>query len=518
MATTISRRSVLAGTAAGVVGAAAGLTRSQVAGAAPDTGSTGITAIRGVTVIDAAAGTRREQNVLVRGNRILAAGDMHSVPVPHGAKVVDGRGKFLIPGLADMHTHAAQVDPTDPELYVVNGVTTTRQMGGDETVRSWRKEIEAGRRLGPQWLIASAILDGAPSLWEGVPLDYIAVADPAAGRAAVREQAAAGADFIKTYTRLSRESFLAIADEARKVGIPFLGHVPDFVEVTEASDAGMRSIEHLFEFWYDTSRDEGKLRREIAQIDIAGGDYNGWFTEMHPLEYAAAHSYERDKAARVFERLARNGTHVTPTLTVHWTCDTPQDVPHDDPRLVKYASRNLFDYWEWATTQFYNPAARSPQEVAQRRELFARRLRLAAELARAGVPIMTGTDLGTSYLLPGFSLHDELRFLVQAGLTPAQVLRAATLEPARSIGRRDQGTIERGNVADMVLLDANPLHDITNTTGINSVFLRGRLIDPAARQQMLAEIEEVAQTAPPPPEGVPAAAACPCHGVAHAAA
>jgi imidazolonepropionase-like amidohydrolase len=506
MATNISRRSLLAGTAAGVVGATAGITRAQ---AAP-TPAGGITAIQGVTVIDAAGGTRRDQNVLVQGSRILDAGDIHRVPVPYGAKVVDGRGKFLIPGLADMHTHAAQVDPTDPELYVLNGVTTTRQMGGDDTVRGWRTDIEAGRRLGPQWVIASAILDGSPSLWEGLPLSYIAVADAAAGRAAVREQAAAGADFIKTYTRLSRESFLAIAGEATKVGIPFLGHVPDFVEVSEASDAGMRSIEHLFEFFYDTARDERTLRREIAGVEIAGGDYNGWFTEMHPLEYDAAHHYDRDKAARVFDTLARNGTHVTPTLTVHWTCDVPQDVRHDDPRLVKYASAGLFEYWEWATATFYNPAARSPQEVTQRRELFGRRLRLAAELARAGVPIMTGTDLGTSYLLPGVSLHDELRLLVQAGLSPAEVLRAATLEPAHNLGRPDQGTIARGKVADMVLLDANPLHDITNTTRINSVFVRGRLIDPASRTRMLADIEKLVHNVPSP-AGVPVAAACPCH-------
>jgi imidazolonepropionase-like amidohydrolase len=505
MAGAISRRSVLAG-AAGVAGAAVGLGRSGVAAAAP---ATDITAVTGVTVVDAAGGARRDQNVLVRGGRILDAGHLHRVPVPHGARVVDGRGKFLIPGLADMHTHATEIDPTDPELYVVNGVTTTRQMSSNDAVRAWRRDIEAGTRLGPRWTVGSAIVDGSPSLWEGLGVPYVAVANAAEGRAAVRQEAEAGAEFVKTYTRLTRESFHAIAAEARRVGIPFLGHVPDFVPVTEASDAGLHSIEHLFEFWYDTSRDEQRLRREIARIKVAGGDYAGWFTKLHPIEYAAARTYDPGKAARVFERLARNGTHVTPTLTVHWTCDVPQDVPHDDPRF-RYVSADTLAYWQWATDNIYLKG-RTPQESAERRELFGRRLRLAGQMARAGVPLMTGTDLGTSYLLPGFSLHDELRLLVLAGLTPAQALRAATLEPARSLGRSDHGTVERGKVADLVLLDADPLRDITNTTRINSVFVRGHLVDPEARRRMLADIEAAAQSKAQT-GAIPAAAGCACHG------
>ncbi|MEJ3748438.1 amidohydrolase family protein [Actinomycetes bacterium KLBMP 9797] len=479
---------------------------SRAATAAPP--ASDVTAVTGVTVIDAAGGARRDQSVLVRGGRILDAGHLHRVPVPHGARVVDGRGKFLIPGLADMHTHATEIDPTDPEMYVVNGVTTTRQMSSNDAVRAWRRDIEAGTRLGPRWTVGSSIVDGAPSLWEGLGVPYVAVADAAQARAAVRQQAAAGAEFIKTYTRLTRESFHAIAGESRRVGIPFLGHVPDFVPLAEASDAGLHSIEHLFEFWYDTSRDEARLRREIARIQIAGGDYAGWFTKLHPIEYAAARSYDHDKAARVFDRLARNGTHVTPTLTVHWTCDVPEDVPHDDPRF-RYVSADTLGYWEWTTANIYLKG-RTPRETTERRELFGRRMRLAGQLAKAGVPLMTGTDLGTAYLMPGFSLHDELRLLVQAGLTPAQALRAATLEPARSLGRRDHGTVERGKVADLVLLDADPLRDITNTTRINSVFVRGHLIDPAARQRMLAEIEAAARGMAP--TGVMPAAGCACHG------
>ncbi|GAB3835701.1 amidohydrolase family protein [Dactylosporangium cerinum] len=508
MAKVLSRRTVLAG-AAGLAGAAAGLSGSGPAGAAgsgaaaaaPTTsaaagGAADLIAVTGVTAVDA-GGARRDQTVLIRGGRILDAGHLHRVPVPHGTRAIDGRGRYLIPGLADMHTHAVGIDPADPELYIVNGVTTTREMSASDAAVTWRREIAAGGRLGPQWTIGSAIVDGSPSLWEGIGIPYLAVADAPQARAAVRDQVTAGAQFIKTYTRLTREAFHAIAAESRRLGVRFLGHVPDFVQLAEASDAGLHSIEHLFEFWYDTSSEEDRLRRGIAQTPIDGGDYAGWFTKLHPLELAAARSYDRGKAARVFERLARNGTHVTPTLSVHWTCDVPQDVPRDDPRF-RYASADMLAYWQWATDSIYLKG-RTAQESTERRELFDRRLRLAGELAKAGVPLMTGTDLGTAYLLPGFALHDELRWLVRAGLTPLQALRAATLEPARSL------------VADLVLLDADPLSDIANTTRIDSVFVRGHLIDAPARRRMLADIEATVRAATPT-GAVPASAACACHG------
>ena len=241
---------------------------------------------------------------------------------------------------------------------------------------------------------------------------------------------------------------------------------------------------------------------------VDGGDYAGWFTEdCTRSSYAAARSYDRGRAARVFERLARNGTRVTPTLSVHWTCDLPQDVPHDDPRF-RYVSADMLAYWQWANENIYLKG-RTPRESTERRELFGRRLRLAGALAEAGVPLMAGTDLGTTYLMPGFSLHDELHWLVRAGLTPAQALRAATHEPARFLGHRDRGTIARGDVADLVLLDADPLRDIRNTTRIDSVIVRGRLIEPADRQRMLAAIEAAVRDRPA--SGVvPAAAGCGC--------
>ncbi|WP_433379680.1 amidohydrolase family protein [Actinoplanes sp. CA-142083] len=512
----MQRRTILTGTALGVTSAAFGLSRpAQAARSGPATRD--VVAIRGVTVVDAVGGARRGQTVLIRGDRILDAGPAHQVPVPPGATIVDGAGKYLIPGLADMHTHATGIDDTDPELYVVNGVTTTRQMSGSPEARDWQQQIAGGARIGPQWSIGSRIVDGSPSLWDGLDVDgsiHVAVADPVQARAAVRQEHATGVAFIKTYTRLTRESFVAITDECGKLGLPFLGHVPDFVELTEASDRGIRTIEHLFEIWYDTSAEENRLRRGVASVPIGSGDYNGWFNRMQPYEYAAARSYDRRKAEKVFRRVARNGTFVTPTLVLHESNDMPERIDRHDPRY-KYFSADMIGYWDWALDNLYLPG-RTPAQIAQSEDLFRRRLSLTADLAAAGVPLLAGTDLGTTYLMPGFSLHDELALLVRAGLKPIQALAAATLNPARYLGRRDLGVVARGAVADLVLLDADPLHDIRNTTRINSVFVRGRLIDQAQRQRMLADIEatvgQVRESAPVAYRG------CPCHGPAQSIA
>jgi hypothetical protein len=504
------RRTILTGTALGVAGAALGLSRS--AEASLGSAARKLIAIRGVTVIDASGGVRRGCTVLIRGDRIVDVGPAQRVPVPHNAAVLDGVGKYLIPGLADMHTHAVGIDDTDPELYVVNGVTTTRQMSGGAQARTWQRQIAAGARLGPQWSIGSRIVDGAPSLWDGLDVDgsvHVSVADPAQARSAVQREHAAGAAFIKTYTRLTRESFLAIADESARLGLPFLGHVPDFVTLTEASDRGMRTVEHLFEVWYDTSSEEDRLRRAVTAVPIGPGDYNGWFTRMHPYEYAAARSYDRRKAARVFQRIARNGTFFTPTLVLHETNDEPEQIDRDDSRY-RYFSPDVIGYWDWALDNLYLPG-RTPARVAESQELFRRRLGLTGDLAEAGVSLMTGTDLGTTYLMPGFSLHDELALFVRAGVKPIEALAAATLNPARYLGRPDQGVISRGAVADLVLLDADPLRDIRNTTRIHSVFVGGAHIGPAQRAQMLADIEAAAKR--PKPAAAPIGfRGCPCHG------
>jgi imidazolonepropionase-like amidohydrolase len=507
----ISRRSVLAaGLAVGAIGAVGCAPQPPpppLPAPAPAPAA-GVIAIKGVSVVDVDRGRLRPRStVVVRGDRITEVGPAADVRVPPDATVVDGTGKFLVPGLADMHVHSVPLERTFPPLYLVNGVTTVREMGGNPDAVTYRDRVAAGTAFGPRSQATRVLVDGVPSLWEGIGPPYVAVADAAQARAAVREQQTAGADFIKVYTRLSPDAFHAIAEETRALGIPFLGHCSDFVPLPEASDAGIRSVEHLWQFWYATSREEARLRRDVAAVPIAGGEYGGWYVKMHEAEYAAARSTDRRKAARVLDRLAANGTFVTPTLVQHRVADTPATVRVDDPR-ARYLPTAYAEVMKVQLRQIYLQG-RTPAQNVERRELFERRMDLVPRLADAGVPLLAGTDTGTPSLVPGFALHEELELLVRAGLTPAQALRAATLEPARYLGLEDeQGTIAPGKAADLVLLDADPLRDITNTTRIDAVVVRGCLLDGAARERMLDDV--LAAAADPAAAAAPGPMVCAC--------
>ncbi|WP_214402618.1 amidohydrolase family protein [Pseudonocardia lacus] len=499
-----SRRAFLKGGLA--IGAGVAVGACAPAGVAPPASPPdGTIAITGVTVVDA-TGVRPASTVLVSGVRITRVGPWSQVEVPAGATVVDGAGRFLIPGLVDVHVHSVPLERTFPPLFLVNGVTTVREMGGFPQARQWRDRVAAGAALGPRSVVSSTILDGSPSLWEGIGVPFRSVADAAQARAAVREEHAAGVDFIKTYTRLGPEAFAAIADESRLLGIPFLGHCPDLVPLPAASDAGLATLEHLWQVWYATSRDEDQLRRTLARVPIAAGEYGGWYAKMHAVEYAAARSTDPAKAADLYARLVDNSTFVTPTLSVHRVADVPADLRRDDPRLA-YLPAAYAGGWPAQLEQVYLQG-RTPETDAQRRELFDRRHDLVAEMADAGVALLAGTDTGTPYVMPGFALHEELALLVRAGLSPLRALRAATLEPARYLGQEaDLGTVEEGRFADLVLLDADPLRDIANTTRIDSVVARGCLLDRPARERMLDDVLAAAREPSAPVPTPP----CPCH-------
>ncbi|HEY0452365.1 amidohydrolase family protein [Actinophytocola sp.] len=499
MTTRISRRSIIvAGVAAGAAGV---LARPAVAVA--DRARTGGTALTHATVIDPHSGkVLPDLTVVIDGDRIT---DVRRGPAPGGARVVDLRGKFVIPGLADMHAHA-QAEGIDPALNIANGVTTVRDMAGSPLARDWRARIDAGTLLGPRYTLGSKIIDGAPSIWDPAFLDVIQVADPEQARQAVRQQRDAGADFIKVYSRVSRPAYRAIAAEAHRLGIPFAGHCPDEVPMEEIADLGQASVEHMFWAPFDTSSKEARIRAEIARIRLELGDYSGWFKAIHPLEWTAANSYNKVKARQLYGKLARRRTRQVPTLVMHRGLDNAHTlVIGNDPR-DKYLPPSAIGSMQFALSDFYLKD-RAPGTYAEWAAMFDHRLRTVHEMHQHGVPIMTGTDTGTVAVYPGFSVHDELALLVEAGLSPMAALQAATAEPARYLGT-NTGRIAAGHAADLVILDANPLHDITNTTAVSGVVARGRYIGPDERLAILAEVERVAAQTP---EGVAVAAGCPCH-------
>ena len=447
-----------------------------------------VLALTHVTVIDVTGGPALpDSTVVITGNRISAIGATGKVSVPRDAQLIDSSGKFMIPGLWDMHVHWYERDYYS--LFLANGVTGIRMMWGLPSHHQLRKEIEGGQFLGPRMVIASAIIDGPTPYWNG----SISVHTPEEAKEAVDKEQQAGADFIKVYSLLPREPYFAIAAEAKKRGIPFEGHVPEAVSAEEASDAGQKTFEHLTGVLPACSSQEKQLL-EAAQGDLADMLASGKPSFAGPrqraLREAPLAGYDPGKAAQLFARFKKNGTWQCPTLTVLRSfAYLDQDSFRDDVRL-KYVPPSVRAIWKNDTTTIQG---KSPEDYDYGKREFQKQVELVGAMNHAGVGILAGTDVLNPFCFPGFSLPDELELLVKAGLSPLAALRTATANPARFLEReKDFGTVETGKLADLVLLDANPLDNINNVRKISALVYDGNYYSKDALDGMLAKAEALA--------------------------
>jgi imidazolonepropionase-like amidohydrolase len=309
------------------------------------------------------------------------------------------------------------------------------------------------------------------------------VNSPEDGRRAVDALHDAGMDFVKIHTQMTRETWLAIVTRAREVGMPFAGHVPYAVSPAEASDAGQRSIEHLTGIAIACSSEEESIRRDAAAITPSAAGTAPRFE--HATSQRVLSTFSVEKCEALAKRLATNHTWQVPTLVVI-DPDRCCRRASDDPR-AKYVSAAIRKWWESTSLD-------SPDDLPLQRRMFQKRLEIVALLHRRGVPLLAGTDMGLPWVYPGLSLHDELGWLVRAGLTPAEALRTATLNPAIYFGRTaDLGTVAAGKLADLVLLDADPLTDIGNTRRVSAVVLNGQLFDRSTIDKLLDDVAQRAQ-------------------------
>jgi imidazolonepropionase-like amidohydrolase len=437
-----------------------------------------------VTVIDATGGpAQQDMTVVIEAGRIAKLGRSANISAPEGVRVIDGTGKFLIPGLWDMHVHIPTRDFLT--LFVANGVTGVRDMHAffPPQIFGWRKETADGTLLGPRIVATGALIDGPKPIWPG----SLTAANADEGRKAVRTVKERGGDFVKVYTKLPREAFFAIADEAKKQGLTFAGHVPESVSALEASDAGQKSMEHLLGIAMACSAEEANLRKEIADA-MAQGDVGVSFGAIRRVQAKALDSYSPTKAEALFARFAKNGTWQVPTLTVLRSIASLGDPQFTNDPRVKYMSAFVRNFWDPKNSPLVKSA--TAVDSASRKRIYQEDVKLVRALHRAGVPILAGTDTTNPYCFPGFSLHDELALLVDAGLSPMEALQSATSGPARFLGQSDKlGTIEEKKEADLVLLEANPLDDIRNTQKIAAVIHQGKLLDRAALDKLLADVE-----------------------------
>ncbi len=430
--------------------------------------------LHGVTVIDVNGGKPQSGvDVIVDHGRITYIGGKIRPTIK--AIEIDARGKFLIPGLWDMHVHlafpwSAPTELSEPSLwlFIANGVTGVRDMGSDwDVLRSWRDKIETGAVVGPRIVAAGPILDGPTPGYPG----RITVRNAAEAREAVQSLARLHVDFIKVHAHLSRESYFAIAEEARRQRLPFAGHVTQEVSLAEASDAGQRSMEHLNEggLILDCSSREAELRKDI--------DHQRWLD-----------SFDAGRCEALFERLEREGTWQDPTVVALRAFSDMEAERRRNVPLLKYVPKKTQALQDQYFERFFKN--RNEEERALARRLYAKQLEILGAMNRAGVRILTGTDVAMS----GFGVHDEMELLVKAGLTPMQALQAATRNPAEYFGELDSsGTVEKGKVANLVLLDSNPLTDIRYIRRISAVIVRGKLYTRADLDGLLARAAAAAR-------------------------
>lgn len=433
-----------------------------------------------VNVIDATgAPVKQDMTVVVAGQQIIEVGKSGDVRVPKGAHTVEGRDKYLIPGLWDMHVHEIfgdwlpRVENIIPLLFVANGITGVRDMGGDlEPLKKWRADIAAGKMLGPRMVIAGPMLDGpVPQFPSSAP-----VSNAADGRRWVDDLKNGGADFIKIQSLIPRDGYFAAAQEAKKLGIVFAGHVPDAVRAVEVSNAGQKSIEHLTGVFEGCSTVEDELMKQPR------GPGRG--------RYLATYDPERAKA--LIALFVKNQTWQAPTLVwEHGQWLIEETNSGTDP-LDKYAPAAWKGRtWPMFTKDIVEHYSTDP--LPDRQNFVQKELDMVGEMHRAGLPFLAGTDTAAGVrVYPGFSLHDELAFFVRAGFTPMEALQTATRNPSLYLGLPDTGTIEKGKRADLVLLDANPLEDIHNTRKIQSVVLAGRYLSRGDLDELLHKVEQAA--------------------------
>lgn len=435
-------------------------------------------------VIDVKTGEiKASQHIGIRNDTIIFMGSATEAKNYQADKVIDATDKYVIPGLWDMHVHFRGGDALIEEnknllpLFVANGITGVREAGGDMTseVFKWRNEMQNGQLTGPVIFTSGPKLDGPRATWAG----SIPVTTQESVVQAVDSLENMGVDFIKIYdSRITREAYIWIIEEAKRRGITTSGHMPFTVMLGEAVDAGIGSIEHLYYVLKGASSEEYQVTQ-----DVINGKAGFWGSMDRLIA-----TYDEATAQKTFAALKANDVYVVPTMHIGNTLSSLDRDNHENDKYLQYIGEGLIKTYEGRVR---GAMRASPAAVERRHALNTTFRGLVPELNKAGVFLLAGSDTGASnsYVYQGISLHREMAALVEAGISPLEALKAATINGATFLKVDDYyGSLEVGKSGDLLILDANPLEDITNSQKIHTLILRSAVYPKTALDKMLESV------------------------------
>ncbi|MEL4456547.1 amidohydrolase family protein [Lutimonas vermicola] len=391
----------------------------------------------------------------------------HDLPTSDSVFVIDGSGKYLIPGLWDMHAHYHSNYKYTTNLLIANGIMGLREMWGKmDTINYIREQSKLGHILAPDIYSSGNIINGERG-W----MKFKVVNNEEEAVNEIRRQANEGVDFIKIYNRFTKDKYIAISDICAELNIPFAGHMPNTINYWEAIEANQQSIEHQMRFLVSCSSNPDEYEKIIKEGD----------REAEALNFLVEH-FDRKLFDSLAISLAKSNTWLCPT-NIYWKNFYNRDNPEFINNLrLEYMPKNIQLFW--GTPKETLEAKKEEFEAGRNNIEF--NISLMKDLADAGVKIIAGTDYPNPYCYPGFSLHDELQLMVEGGMTSAQAIKTATYNPAVFMGKKSElGKVDEGYLASLVLLDENPLDDIRNTTKIRAVFIRGIYLDRSQLDEML---------------------------------
>ncbi len=434
----------------------------------------GSTSIANVAIVDVEkGGLIQDQTILSEADQIAWIGNDTDLHIPRETLRIDGHGLYLLPGLVDAHVHFFDPSTFGP-LLIAHGVTMVRDMGNpsDQSL-ALRRKLQHGDILGPEMATTGSILDGDPPF---IPPISISCKTPEEGREAVRKQVALKVDQIKVYSRLEREVFLAITDEARQLGVKIVGHVPESVYIEEAAANGQQSCEHLFGFGNMIAQ----LLGEPVQFKIGGlGSDTPHFLRLPEVD--------QEKLQDALNRIRSHAMAVCPTLVVFKHGTHLKDTLAGRHPMAEYISPTIRGIWHsiWGASQ--------PDTEASALDRLLRAMQAFIKtLQQANITLMVGTDLLFPGVIPGYSVHEEMALWQEAGISPIDTIRSATIVPARFLEVAHRlGTIAEGRTASMVLVRDNPLEDVRNANKIEAVFLRGHFYSRQDLDQLLQETKSL---------------------------